>query len=370
MSKARQLADLGGDTANLEDISSVLSSGQLSNRNLIINGAMQVAQRGTSASSVTSGGYYASDRFQAAMSSLGTWTISRETDAPSGFKYSHKYLCTVADASPGVNDYINCNYPFETQDVRLLNYGFSNAKKATLSFWVKSNKTGNASVGCFHYTGSTNYFYSQQYTINTADTWEYKTVTINPNTTGGFRTEDTLQGFTVEWFLNGGSSKTGGSHDSWSTSQTNRNVSNLGLGGAVNDYWQITGVQLEVGDTATPFEHRSYGQELALCQRYFQTGGNCGGRAYSTQAMQAYYQFPVQMRATPTITKRGAGNAINMDTGKVHIAGVNNYDISTVVGSDPHLSGVLFTVTTTTASMVSGAAAGLRGNPANMDAEL
>lgn len=239
-------------------------------RNLAINGAMQIAQRQTSISGRTSTGIYAADRFGMALSSFGTWTISQETDAPTGFKYSNKWLCTTANASPTSSQYGMVYQAFETRDFRGIGYGSSDAKNLTISFWVKSNKTGNASVGAFFYDDSNNYFHSKQYTINSADTWEYKTVTMSPNTSNSLRTPDEQQGFTVEWFLGGGSNYTGGSHDSWSTSQTNRNVSNIGIGTAVNDYLQLTGVQIEIGDIATPFEHRSYAEELALCQRYYE----------------------------------------------------------------------------------------------------
>ena len=291
-------------------------AGPLSNRNLIINGSMQVAQRGTSAASITTLGYYTVDRFQTMLNTLGTWTVSRETDAPNTgeFKYSLKHTCTTADASPAASDYAIIYQRFETQNVRHFGYGSASAKNVTLSFWVKSNKTGNASTGIFFSNSGTNRYISKQYTINAANTWEYKTITFSPNTTLSMDSSDTDAGFFVEWWMNSGSNFSGGSHDTWSTSQTVRNPSNLGVGGATSDYFSLTGVQLEVGTVATPFEHRSYGEELALCQRYYYTIADGNSRpiasvgAFSTSAVYGIIHFPVTMRAAPaadTVTGTG-----------------------------------------------------------------
>ena len=288
-------------------------------RNLAINGAMQVAQRGSSTSSVTTTGIYAADRFGMALGTYGTWTVSQETDGPTGFKYSNKWLCTTANSSPSSNEYGMVSQAFEARDFRGMGYGSSDAKNLTISFWVKSNKTGNASVGAFFYDDSNNYFHSKQYTINSADTWEYKVVTISPDTSHSLRTPDEQQGFTVEWFLGGGSNFTGGSHDTWTTSQTNRNVSNIGIGTAVNDYLQLTGVQIEIGDIATPFEHRSYGEELLLCQRYYEriqmgagTRDDAGslsvpgeyligvGYVYTTTRIFGHYRYITSKRTIPS----------------------------------------------------------------------
>jgi hypothetical protein len=243
-------------------------------RNLIINGAMQVAQRDDEVTGVTSGSgtaaYRTVDRHRFEPGTLGTWTVSQSTDAPDGFSYSHKVLCTTADASPAASDYLLIHHTkIEGQDLQHLNFGSSDAKSLTLSFWVKSNKTGNASVNILN-VGSTRTAHPQ-YTINAADTWEYKTVTVSGDTSNGI-TDSNASGLEILFWGNSGSTFTGGSHRTTFGSRVNadRNASNLGLGGAVNDYWQITGLQLEVGDSASPFEHRSYGEELALCQRYCQ----------------------------------------------------------------------------------------------------
>ena len=281
------------------------ATGPLSNRNLIINGAMQVAQRGTQVTSVTSSGYRTCDRFKVNMSNLGTWTIDQSGDSPDGFSSSFKMTCTTADASPAANDNIFCVHQIEAQNLQSLAFGTSGAQATTLSFWVRSNKTGNASFAILQNDNS-NKLASFQYSISSADTWEQKTITI-PADTAGVINNDNGEGLQLEWWLNGGSTFTGGSHQAtWSTfNNANRNVSNLGLGGATSDYWQITGVQLEVGQVATPFEHRSYGDELAKCQRYFQQLSNCelvGSKNTSTR-MRINGKLLVEMRTPPTVTR-------------------------------------------------------------------
>ena len=282
------------------------TAGPLSNRNLIINGAMQVAQRGTSETSVTTGGYYTVDRFKYEIGSLGTWTLEQSTDSPDGFSNSFKLTCTTADASPASSDYSIVSQSIEAQNLQHLEYGSSSAKPLTLSFYVKSNKTGNASFEIFQEDNSSK-LYSVQYTINSADTWEKKTITI-PGDTSGLINNDNGVGLRFGWWLNSGSNFTGGSFGGWKTlDNTSRNVSNLGVGGAISDYFAITGVQLEVGERATPFEHESYGQTLAKCMRYYYRwvasadyGRFASGLVINSTQTRVIYNLPVPMRIPPT----------------------------------------------------------------------
>ena len=282
------------------------------NKNLIINGAMQVAQRGTQVTGVTTAAYQTCDRCKFNVGTLGTWTIDQDTNAPNGFSNSFKITCTTADASPASGDYLNVVQYIEAQNLQGLGFGTSDAKALTLSFWVRSNKTGNASFGILQPDNS-NKQVSFQYNISSADTWEHKTIAI-PSDTAGVINNDNGNGLQLEWWLNSGSDFTSGSHQAtWSTfSNTNRNPSNLGVGGATSDYWQITGVQLEVGSVATPFEHRSYGDELRRCQRYYwnpifgrtstQTVYLGIGAQYDgTTGFMTMYP-PVAMRTEPTLT--------------------------------------------------------------------
>ena len=306
-------------TLNVESISHPTSGSLVtingtapSNRNLIINGAMQVAQRGTQVTGSTGDGYKTVDRFRISHTSLGTFTYDQDTDAPAGFSDSFKASCTTADSSPAAGDLLIFMQRVEAQNLQMLDYGASGAKDLTLSFYVKSNKTGSASVSILQNDNS-NKLVSFQYSISTADTWEKKTVTI-PGDTAGVIDNDNGYGFQVEWFLNSGSNFTGGSHRStWTTYNANdRNVSNLGIGGSTSDYWYITGVQLEVGSVATPFEHRSYGDELARCQRYFVTH-NCAdtynlvsvGLYAGTTTYIGMHSLPVSLRDVPSITTSG-----------------------------------------------------------------
>ena len=188
-----------------------------------------------------------------------------------------------------------------------LKYGTSDAKPITLSFWVKSNVTGTYTVS-FYKTSGANRIVAPTYTINSADTWEYKTITVEGDTAQGVH-KSNATGIAIYWNAGIGSGYTSGTAaSSWSTYATTNwavgHTADFGLD--ANDYFQITGVQLEVGDTATPFEHRSYGQELALCQRYFYryTGATDvrWGVSYSSSnsTTSTSVSFPVTMRSLPT----------------------------------------------------------------------
>jgi hypothetical protein len=337
-------------------------------RNRIINGAMQVAQRGTSTTGVTTSGYHAVDRYKNQIGSLGTWTIAQTTDAPAGFANSFKMTCTTADASPAAGDYCMINYLIEAQDLQQLDYGSSSAKTVTISFWVKSNKTGSSQLTLMQNDNS-NKMYVAPYTIVSADTWEQKTVTISGDT-AGLINNDSGSGLQVEWFINGGTDYTSGSADStWEAyTAADRNSNNLGVGGATSDYFAITGVQLEVGSVATPFEHRSYGEELALCQRYFQpVGMGSAGRCSSTTGTEFSCQFRVLMRANATLTYGGfTGAATQLDA-----FGTGGTRTITSFSSPISWNNGAYFTTTVSSGLTTGAPAFLiRGDIAAADAEL
>ena len=297
-----------GGSGTTVNVSNMVPDVALSNRNFIINGAMQVAQRATQVTGVTSSDYTTCDRWDIGLGNLGTWTVDQSTDAPNGFSNSFKVTCTTADASPAASDLYLLRQRIEAQNLQHLAFGTADAKSMTLSFWVKSNKTGAATFG-MRQKDNSNKMISKSYTINSADTWEYKTISI-PADTAGVINNDNGYGFQIEWWLNSGTDWSSGSLQStWSTDDnTNRNPSNLGVGGAVNDYFAITGVQLEVGDVATPFEHESYGQTLAKCQRYYEKSdshcyiGMSWGLANTAGVVRTYVSFNTSKRATPTMT--------------------------------------------------------------------
>jgi len=240
-------------------------------RNLLYNGAMQVAQRGTSEAGITGNGYYTADRWLTHLITQGTWTQSVENDAPdgSGFSKSVKLLCTTADPSPAAGDALRFRQYLEGQDLQRIAKGTSSAQQLTVSFWVKASVTGTYIVELFDDNNSRTV--SASYTVASSATWEKKVVTFSADTTGVFD-NDNNKSLLVTWWLGAGSDATSGTlQTSWGTwVEANRAVGQVNLASAVNNYWQITGVQLELGDKATPFEHRPYGEELALCRRYFQ----------------------------------------------------------------------------------------------------
>ena len=302
MSKARGLADLGN----------VYDDGALSNRNLIINGAMRVAQRGTSFTGLTAT-QYCLDRMRFSVSNLGTWTVTQDSDAPAGFGYSMKIDCTTADASPASTDTLFLYHALEGQNLQALAKGTADAKPVTLSFWVKSSKTGASQVN-MRDTDNTRVIGSS-YSISSANTWEYKTVTFSGDATGSFD-NDNSKSLQLEWWLDAGTNYTSGSiPTSWqAVSNGDLCVDNLSLGDSTSNTWQITGVQLEVGDTATPFEHpRSFGDELARCQRYFYRIDNggvgntalCAASVWDAGSIYGAHLHKVEMRASPTASSGG-----------------------------------------------------------------
>jgi hypothetical protein len=289
-------------------------------RNLLINGAMQVAQRATtSVSSITTSGYYTVDRFYTQNDTLGTWTQSVENDAPtgSGFRKSTKLLCTTADASPAAADILLFQQIIEGQNLQQIAKGTSAAQQLTLSFWVKANVTGTYIVGFFDLDNTR--VVSKSYTIDASATWEKKTITFPADTTGAFD-NDNAASLYVQFGLGAGSNYTSGTlQQTWAANTAaNRFVGQVNLASATNNYWQITGIQLEVGDTATPFEFKSFGEELRACQRYYQKSYNYsvvpgtadGANATFTSTSRNNTSIPslntgrfgVVMRGSPTMT--------------------------------------------------------------------
>ena len=278
-------------------------------RNLIINGAMQVAQRGTSVSSVSAGGYYTIDRYRWVSNSEEVVTLSQSTDAPDGFGNSFKVEVTTADSNPEAGDMANIMTVLEGQDVQHLKFGSSSAESFTVSFWVKSSVTGDYAVNAASEGYSRNI--TSTYTVNSANTWEYKTITFAGDTATAIANDNT-EGFRLEFYVHAGSSYTSTDSTSWGGLVTGRRAygHTASFVGTLNATFQITGVQLEVGSVATPFEHRSYGEEFALCQRYFCKVKHDGSYRnniclvcnHNDVTHYGIYHFPVTMRSAPTGT--------------------------------------------------------------------
>ena len=310
MSNARKLAD------NLP------REGQLSGRNLIINGGQQVWQRATATTTITNSSYPTVDRFRC-YTGGATYTSTRSTDVPSGqgFSYSNKFDVATPDNALGAGSFYVFKTRLEGSTCMPLCYGTSDAKTITLSFWVKSNKTGTYSISLYKFDG-TSYTYVKNYTINTANTWEKKIITITPtagNTTfitssAGQIANDNSHGLDINFILSVGSNHTGGTDDSWSSNlnhyATSSNVN--WMDNASNNFY-ITGVQLEVGSQATPFEHEPYDVTLRKCQRYFyletptstDSSGRLGVSSHSTTVVFDH-TLPIQMRTKPSLSLTSA----------------------------------------------------------------
>jgi len=233
-------------------------------KNLIINGGMQVAQRGTSGFSTHNA--YTLDRWKAYDNSTsGSFTVSQDTDAPANFKNSLKFLVGTAGTTT-TSSVTNIRYFVEGNDFAHLNFGTSDAQTYTVSFWVKSSVTGTYCLGTLN--NDNNRAIAKEYTINTANTWEYKTITIASDTSGTYLTTNGT-GIQLIWDLGSDSAfdQTADTYSSTVGFKTSNQTAFIGNAGAT---FYITGVQLELGSTATDFEHRSYGEELALCKRYYE----------------------------------------------------------------------------------------------------
>ena len=291
-------------------------------RNIIINGDMSIAQRGTSVSSITTSNYYTVDRFNMAITTLGTWTQSQSTDVPSGqgFAKSFKIECTTADSSPASGDVLQIQQKFEGQNLQYLKYGTANASSLTLSFWVKSNKTGTY-VASFYNNDNARQI-SKSYTIDTADTWEKKTVTYAGDTVGALD-NDNASSLLLILYMGAGTDFTSGTlATSWNSYvSANACVGQVNLADSTSNYINITGVQLEAGTSASDFEFLPYDVNLARCQRYYQKSFDIGtapaqnigiqtgelsfpstkGSSTATTLSQKY-NFPVRMRSAPTMT--------------------------------------------------------------------
>ena len=277
-------------------------------KNIIINGDMSIAQRATSASGKSTGGYFTCDRWNFSLSSLGTWTLSQDTDVPTGqgFATSFKLDCTTADAAPSSVDRLQIQQTIEGQNLQYLKYGSSNAETLTASFWVKSNKTGTYTLEMRDLDNLKDI--SQTYTIDTANTWEKKTVSFPANTSDAFD-NDNGGSLSFEFWLGAGSSYTSGTlNTTWSPRVNANRVSpsqvNL-ADNTANNFW-VTGVQLEAGTTASDFEFLPYDMNLQRCQRYYSIAKFMTGVGFDATNIRFGASFNPTMRTSPTLGTTGA----------------------------------------------------------------
>lgn len=246
-------------------------------RNILINGAMQIAQRGTSVSGITATGYYTADRWQIQTASAGTWTQAVSADSPtgSGFRNSLRMTCSATAAS-AAGTLLIINQSFEGQTLQHIKKGTANAQQLTLQFWVKSNRTGTYVSEL--YDADNTRSVSGAYTINAIDTWEQKTITFPADTTGSFANANTGSLTLSFWCAAGTTYSSGTLATAWGASVgANRAAGQTRLGTAASDYIAITGVQLEPGAVASPYEFVLYQDELRRCQRYYWRNSSVSG---------------------------------------------------------------------------------------------
>jgi hypothetical protein len=250
--------------------------------------------------------------------------LSQDTNAPNGFSNSFKVSITTAEASLNAASACGISQPIEGQNLQMLAKGTADAKQVTVSFWVKTNKTGTYQFELQDYDNARNQVLS--YTVNAANTWEYKTATFDADTTGAFQNDAGASAY-LQFFLFGGTNYTSGTVQSTWGSRSNANLMSPtmpNLADSTSNYWQITGFQLEVGSVATPFEHESYGDTLAKCQRYYEKSYN-DGVAPATSTYEGVYtnggmvnmpiaNYTTRAGAVYKVTKRAVPTVVTYDT--------------------------------------------------------
>jgi len=335
---------------------------------LVVNGNMNIAQRGTSFTHANSNNdNFPVDRFNFTVGSIGAFTSTQETLTSgaaynAGFREAARIDTTTAVSSPDAGDYFWFQYIMEAQDCLVFKKGTSNAEKMTVAFWVKSNKTGTGQLTVKDSDNDRQV--AGTYAISSADTWEHKVVNL-PADTSGAMNNDNGAGFRFEWWLGAGSTYSSGAvPTAWEArADGDRGVSTLAINDNTANDWAITGVQVEVGEysstTIPPFQHESYADNLARCQRYYYMHANGNdktigrGGYYSASQIGIVVFPPVRMRTTPTIdhgsgtnyytaSRAGSADQINdlaMNTeaheGALHM--YNNDEASGTAGHALHL---------------------------------
>ena len=293
-------------------------------RNIIINGDMSQAQRTTSASSLTSSGYHALDRFNSGINSQGTWTISQDTTVPTGqgFAKSLKYDCTTADSSPASGDYVWLEQKIEGQNLQYLKKGTSSAESVTISFWVYATKTGTNILELLDKDNTRHI--CQSYTISSSNTWEKKEITFAGDTTGAFNNDNGESASLLFW-LGAGSNYTSGSlATSWASfsgAAANRAVGQVNHADSTSNNFYITGIQMESGTAASDFEFLPVDVNINRCQRYFERTTAVGasdnyvnfasGVVQNSSYCTYCFLWKTKKRANPTMSSTAASTFLN-----------------------------------------------------------
>jgi len=294
MSKAAELAALIG------------SQSALSDRNMIINGAMAVSQRGTSSTGQGASDLFLVDRFHLNTNgnSAGRFTVTQESDGPSGIPNSLKLACTTADTSIAASERFFIEQRLEGQNLQRMKKGTSDAQAITVSFYVKGNAAATYVVGIFDTDNSRQI--GAQFSVTTS--WNRVSVTFPGDTGGSALDDDNAESLSLRFFLHAGSTYTGGTlQTTWDTAAGNEQVGSgtTSIFDSTSRTFFLTGVQMELGEQATPFEHRSFGDDLARCQRYYfrsvcETSLAYYADSYSNDTITLTAMFPVKMRVKGT----------------------------------------------------------------------
>ena len=313
--------EFGGSAAVLYGVASPPNS--MGFRNRIINGSMVIDQRNAGASvtvNSTTAAYPVDRWFGRGAATAGVFTLQQVSDAPAGFKNSMKTTVTTTAASPGATDFYGVQHRIEGYNIADLGYGTASSQAVTVSFWVKSSVTGTFSVALSNNNDQT---IPVTFVVNAANTWEQKTVTVAGTSTGTWDSTNGT-GLLVLFTLGAGSSRTG-TAGAWSSSFFINATGSTNLMATSGATFYITGVQLEAGSVASPFERRDYGRELMMCQRYYEKSfpqgiapanggssttlatadGSVSGMAQNRIGAGPTTQFKVPKRAIPTMTKYG-----------------------------------------------------------------
>ena len=286
-------------------------------RRLNINGDMRVNQRGTK-TGMTSG-FGGPDRWTILTNSLGAYTLSQSSSHPNGFMKSYHVSTTTANGSPIAGAYAILSHKFEGNDLSSLKWGTADAEQVTVSFWVYTNKTGTYNLELYQLDNSSNPSANKQYTVSSSNTWEKKVVTF-PAANNVEIPLDNTNALNLNFWLGAGTTYTGGSASdgNFHSTQANRAAGNVNIADSTDNSFRLTGVQVETGDKATPFEYLTITEELSLCHRYYyqmtDQSSPMYGTTYNGNSADRGFVFwstPVPMNHTPSSTQTVAGGSLS-----------------------------------------------------------
>ena len=289
---------------------------------------MTIAQRGSSTTGITGDTFGACDRWELDLSGAGTWTMEQVGDAPHNTGFTHCSSLSCTSAATTVSSHLSMRQKIEACNIKSLMGGTPNAKPLTVSFWVKSNEPGKYYVTLYrNRTGTDSSRISISYTIEQSEVWEFKTITYPPDTLNGYGTTLNSTGLEIHFALGYDQNNFGSAHyGQWSINTAYLGKGQTNLAAATGNYWRVTGVQLEIGNEHTEFDQRPFQEELALCQRYFETinlyGANTTftGGGYNRHIGEVFWK--VEKRAIPTTNTPSVGNyQPGGGTGTVTISG-------------------------------------------------